>query len=110
MSERVQRINKLLQEEIGQIILKEYGLPNILTTITRVECSSSLQQANVFISVLPDESLDRVFKLLNRHVWEIQQQINKKLRMRPIPKIIFVVETETKKAARIEKLLQDAKE
>ena len=47
---------------------------------------------------------------LNKSVYDIQYKINRTLRMRPIPRIKFVKETEISKAARIEELLVKAKD
>lgn len=111
MSERVRRVNDLIQEELGKIFLKEIDLPrNILITITRVETVPNLSVAKVFISVIPDNQAERVFKILNRIIYHIQQSLNKCLNMRPIPKIIFHQEDKTIQAAEVEEILEQIKE
>jgi ribosome-binding factor A len=103
---RIEKVNSLIQEELGKIILKEIDVfPGILLTITRVECSTSLFQAKVFISVIPEDRFEEVLSLLNRHIYDLQQMLNKKLKMRPVPKIEFLKETKTKEAGRIDELL-----
>ncbi|MBU2545070.1 30S ribosome-binding factor RbfA [Patescibacteria group bacterium] len=110
MSERVRRVNDLIQEELGKIFLKEIDLPrNILVTITRVETVSNLSVAKVFISVIPDNQSERVFKILNRIIYHIQQLLNKCLNMRPIPKIVFHREDKTVQAAGVEQILEQLK-
>ncbi len=110
MSERVRRVNDLIQEELGKIFLKEIDLPrNILVTITRVETVSNLSVAKVFISVIPDNQSERVFKILNRIIYHIQQLLNKCLNMRPIPKIVFYREDKTIQAAEVEQILEQLK-
>jgi ribosome-binding factor A len=103
---RLEKVNSLIQQELGETILKEIDIfPGTLLTITRVECSGSLFHAKVFISVIPEESFENVLSLLKRHIYDIQQILNKKLKMRPVPKIEFLKETKTKEAGRIEELL-----
>lgn len=103
---RIEKVNSLIQQELGSIILKEVDIfPGILLTITRVECSTSLFHSKIYISVMPEDKFDDVLSLLQRHVYDIQQLLNKKLKMRPVPKIEFVKETKTKEAGRIEELL-----
>jgi len=110
MSERILRINDLIQKELGKIFLKEIDLPrNILITITRVETASNLNTAKVFVSVIPDNQSERVLKIINRIVYHIQQCLNKSLNMHPIPKIIFKKEDKTYKAARVEEVLKELK-
>lgn len=103
---RIERVNSLIQQELGEIILKEIDIfPGTILTITRVECSGSLFQCKVYISVIPEDSFDNVLSLLKRHIYDLQQILNKKLKMRPVPKIEFLKETKTKEAGRIEELL-----
>jgi len=110
MSDRIPRVNSLLQEEIGTILLQEIHFPdNVLVTITRVEASPNLQQAKVYISVLPEEQGEEVLQILKKDIYDIQQQINKRLDMRPVPRIIFVQEKQVKGAARVEELLEEIK-
>lgn len=110
MSKRIQRINQLLKEELGQILLKEVDFPkDTLVTITRVEASSDLKQAKVYTSCIPEKEGVKIFQILNKKAFIIQQKINKLLSMKIVPKIKFVEEKETKEAARIEELLEKIK-
>lgn len=103
------RLNELLKEEIGYILLREVGFDDALVTITRVECSSNGIEANVFVAVIPDNKMDKVFAILRHEVYGIQQMINRKLRMRPIPKIKFVKEKTAKEAEKVEGILAELK-
>lgn len=110
MSERIPRVNQLFKKEISKIIVKEFEMPlGVLTTITRVEVTPNLIQARVFVSVIPEGKFAEIFKYLKNNVYNIQQKVNKKLAMRPVPKIIFVEERKTREAARIEELLDQLK-
>ncbi len=105
---RKEKVDSLIQRELNNIILKEIDIyPGILLTITRVEVSSSLFDASIFISVVPDDRFEEVESLLNRNIYNIQQILNKRLKMRPVPKITFKKETKTAEAARIEQLLYE---
>ena len=104
--ERVKRVNDLIQEELGKIILKEMDFPQgSLVTITRVETAANFQTTKIFVSCLPDGFADKVMRILKRNIYDIQQMLNKVLRMRPIPKIIFYQEDKTIEAAKIETIL-----
>ena len=56
---------------------------------------------------MPEDQNSQVLKVLNECIYDIQQLLNKRLNMRPIPKIRFVQEEKTTEAARIEKLLEN---
>lgn len=110
MSKRIQRVNQLIKKELSIILLKEVDLPkNILVTITHIESSSDLRLAKVYISCLPEKETKKVFQALNDSIYNFQQNLNKRLNMRPIPKIKFIENKEIKKTARIEELLEQIK-
>lgn len=105
MNNRIEKVNSLLSQEIGKIILKDFNFEGAMVTLTHVDATANLIEAKVYISVFPEDKGDEVFKILNREVYDIQQKINKKLNMRPIPRIIFVKDEKIEEAAKIEELL-----
>ncbi|MCK4473759.1 30S ribosome-binding factor RbfA [Candidatus Parcubacteria bacterium] len=110
MSERIRKVNELIKRELSQIILREIDFSKgVLVTITRVEASPNLIQAKVYISALPEDQLTNVFHILKQRVYNIQQLLNKRLKMRPMPKIEIMEEKETKQAGRIEEILEKIK-
>jgi len=107
MSWRIERLNEVLKEELGQVILKELEFPlGALVTLTRVETSSELSQAKVFVSVFPENQAGAVLRILNSQIYFLQQKVNKRLLMRPVPKLVFCLEETTISASRVEELLQ----
>ena len=110
MNDRVSRVNDLIQEELGKIFLRELEFPkNTLITITRVDTASNIITSKVFVSVIPDIQRERVLRVLNKRIYFIQQMLNKCLKMRPIPRIIFHQEDKTSDAARVEEVLEELK-
>jgi len=110
MSKRIQRVNQLIKKELSQIILKEIEFSSdVLVTVTRVETTSNLIESKVYVSVMPEEKTSKVFQILNRQVYELQQKLNQRLQMRPIPRIKFIEEKETKEAGKIEEILEKIK-
>ena len=111
MSDRILRVNQLLKREISQLLLKEVDLPqNVLATVTRVETAVNLSEAKIYVSVIPEKEIKRVLYVLERKIYHLQQKLNKKLQMRPMPKIRFLAEKGTAQAGRIEKILEELKE
>jgi len=68
-----------------------------------------LRESKVFISTVPSEKAQRVLKTLNQKIYELQQKINRRLKMRPVPRIRFSEERETAEAGRIEEILEKLK-
>jgi len=110
MSKRIPRLNELIKEELGKILLKEGNFPRgVLVTITRVETLANLTEAKVWISVLPEDQAQKIIGDLNRKIYFLQQKINKIFKMRIVPKIRFLIEKKTKEAARVEEILENLK-
>ncbi len=108
MNQRIERINELLQREIGSLITKESELPErAVVTITRVDASPNLQQAKVYISVIPEEQKKEVLLFLKNNIFDIQQELNKRLHMRPVPKIIWMEDKGSERVGRVEEILDN---
>ena len=110
MSNRIEKVNALLEQEISKIILRDFDFTGVMVTLTHVDATANLIEAKAYISVLPEYKTDNVVNTLNKGVYSVQQKINKTLNMRPIPKIIFVKDRQIAEAAKIEKLLEKIKE
>ena len=109
MSNRIEKVNSLLEQEISKILLRDFNFVESMVTLTHVDATANLIEARAYISVMPENNLDKVVKTLNGGVFEVQKKINKMLNMRPIPKIIFVKDEKIKEAAKIEALLEEVK-
>lgn len=105
MSNRLKKVNELLRHQISELLLKEVDFEGILVTLTRVETSTDLRQAKVGISVLPQEKKEVALRILQRNIFDLQQKLNKKLFMRPVPKIIFEIDKTEAKAQEVEEIL-----
>lgn len=107
MSKRIQRLNELVKREVSRLLLKEIEFPkDVLVTVTRVQISTGLSQAKIYISVIPEKYFSKIFQILNKNVSFLQNKINQLLIIRKVPKITFVEEEKTREAARIEELLE----
>jgi ribosome-binding factor A len=109
MNRRIERVNQLLKKEIGNILLRSVGVPDVLITITEVDTSAPLTDVRVYISVLPTTKTEEIFRILDKEIYGIQQTLNKRLKMRPIPKIIFKKEKRTWQAESVEKAIEELK-
>jgi len=121
MSKRIQRLNQLIKKEVAQLILREIEFPkDVLVTVTGAEVTPDLKESKVYVSAIftphrtcsgagPEKNEEQVLALLNRKVFLLQKKIDKRLKMRPVPKISFVKEKRTVEAGRIEEILEKLK-
>jgi len=110
LTKRIPRVNALIKRELSQLLLREMEFPqDVLVTITRVETSPNLIESNVWVSVLPEEKLKGIMEILNKNIYFLQQKLNQRLKMRPLPKIKFLEERKTREAGKIEEILEQLK-
>lgn len=110
MTRRIEKINELIKRELGSIISREFEVePGILVTITEAKTSSDLTSAAIGVTVWPEAKRQEVFHKLDRAAGFFQSLLNKKLRMKPIPKISFWLDNRVAEAGKVEELLEKVK-
>ena len=109
-TQRILKINKLIKQELGKIIFTDVDFSkNIILTITKVDTSADLRYADVFISVLPDEMDIEIEKKLKESIYFIQGKLNRKLHMKPLPRIRFMIDKSGEYVEKIGKLIEENK-
>ena len=109
MSERIKKINDHLRDETAKILLAELrGDDGAIVTVTRAEVSPTLEHATIYISVLPVQRATGVLRKTKQQIFFLQQALNHRLVMRPVPKIKFAIDHGPEQAARIAQLLEKA--
>lgn len=109
---RSHRVSESIHKEITALLIKGLKDPRIgFVTITGVEVSSDMRHARVFYSVMGDEeSCKNTEKGLKSSVSYIRRELGKRLRMRYVPEIVFVIDKSLEYGNRIESLLRDIHE
>jgi ribosome-binding factor A len=107
-STRLPKINELVRKYVNDIILKDLSLKSgVLLTIAKVDTSPDVRYTRVFVSVFPENEFPYALKTLDKERHNIQLQLNKKLRIKPLPRIEFRGDFTEKEADKIEKLLKE---
>ena len=87
MSQRTDRVDELLRQEIGALLAKELADPRIgFATITDVETSPDLRHAKVWVSVIGGRT-DRTetIRALQASMGFVRHELGKRLRIKRIP-------------------------
>jgi ribosome-binding factor A len=109
---RADRVNALLQRELGTIISEELRDPRIaFTTVTAVQVTDDLRSARVHVSVLGDEeAAAATMKALEDAKPFLRHEIGSRTDLRFVPEISFVADRTAEQAVRISALLREARE
>lgn len=106
---RIEKLQNLLREEITRLVDREIEFSEgMLVTISRVAVSRDALHANIFFTVLGGSQTDAL-AILEKNVYHVQQLLNRRLAMRPVPKIRFAVDEEELRREGIEKSLAELK-
>jgi ribosome-binding factor A len=108
---RTDRVNALLQRELGQIISEELNDPRIpFATVTAVETAPDLRSARVHVSVLGDEDQGKAaMAALEGAKHHLRRKLGERTELRFVPELTFVADRSAARAARIAALLREAR-
>ena len=112
MSNRLLRVNELMQREISAYLRKRYTSEAVTITISGVEVTGDLREAKVFYSVVgdDDEASNKAGRFLKGKVREIREMVAKNVVMRHVPLLTFHRDVSGRRALRIETLLDQIDE
>lgn len=101
MNRRQERINSLVRNTIGELLLSKLSDPRIdpaRTSVTHVEVAQDILSAKVFISVMGTEGEQaRTVQALQHAAGHIQELMMRQIELRTTPKLIFELDKQFKK-------------
>ena len=109
-SNRQQKINRLIQKELGEIFLLETKkMQGVLISVTSVRVSPDLGIAHAQLSVFPSEKAEELVNNINENVKTIRYNLGKRVRnqLRVIPELTFHVDDSLDYIDNIDRLLKD---
>lgn len=106
---RIGRINEEIQKELSAQLrsLKDPRAQGGMVTITRVDTTSDLRYARVFVSVLDKAQEKDVVKGLKSAAGYLRRELGAALRLRYTPELQFVADDSIEHGARILSMLRD---
>ena len=91
---RLEKVNKLIQKELGDIFQKELKpkVPSLMITVTRVNVTSDLSYARVYLSVFGVDDKKKVVEEVAQNGKVIRGLLGNRIRyqMRVVPELRFI--------------------
>lgn len=110
MSNRIQRINEIIRQEISHQIrfgLKDPRLTD-LVSVLKVDTTGDLRYAKVYISVYDkEEKKAQVIEVLNKAAGFLRKSVGQKLKTHYTPELIFQLDDSMEYGAHIDEILRD---
>lgn len=108
MSNRLLRVNELLQREISAFLHSRYSGESVAITITGVEITGDLREAKVFYSVIGGEpEAKKAGKWLRGRRAEIRGTVARHVVLRHVPLLAFIHDNHAPRTLRVEALLSE---
>jgi len=104
---RIDQINELLRKEVAQFVGNNTKMENGMITVLDVDCSPDLKNAKVFVSVLPDNQFGTALKNLRKNNSALNSFLKRNIKLRKVPRIVWVIDPIEKEASVIERLLNE---
>lgn len=108
MIDRMDRIQKMMKNEIAVIIQSEINNPRINSvTITRVEVSRDLREAKVFWRIEADEEHKKgTIKALKSAASFVRGELGHRIEIKFVPKITFVEDRDLERVEEVDRLFE----
>ena len=110
-AQRMARVDHELQRAVAKIIAEELKDPRMgFATVTRVEITSDMMNAKVFVSIIGDRHVARQsMDALTAASGFIRGELGALVKLRHTPELAFVEDRTTERAIALSKTLERAK-
>ena len=108
--QRTDRVGAQLQRELSRLIHDEVDAPGLgMVTVQEVRVVRDFSQAKVFFTVM-DNSLSRedCAKRLNQAAGHLRWLLGHELKLRTVPKLLFVYDESVEQGERLASLIEQA--
>lgn len=106
---RAQRVADRIMEEVADILHREMGDPRLaMVTLTGVKVSDDLRHAKIFFVEMGHETCREETKdALQNASGFLRKELGKRLQLRYVPEIMFLVDTSFAYGSRIDRLIEE---
>ena len=108
---RQKKIGTLLQKDLVDILqgeVRKNGVSNLIISISKVNVTSDLSIAKVYISVFPSERGDEILAAVRSNTPLIKHDLSQRVKMqlRKVPNLIFYIDDSLDQIEKIDKELK----
>jgi ribosome-binding factor A len=108
VSNRIVRINELVQREVSDILRKRYTAESVAITISEVRIAPDLRDGRVFVAIIgDDDTVAERFRWLQRKAPEIRDELAKRIVIKFLPHITYVLDKSSDRVARLLRALDE---
>ena len=108
MSNRIVRINELVQREVSDILHRRHAAEAVAMTITEVRVAPDLREGRIFVAVVGDkDTVEDRFRWLQRLAPEIRRELASRIVLKYIPHFTYVLDKSSAQAARVLQALDE---
>ncbi len=110
-SRRQERLSSLIQEELGDIFLKEgkatFG--NSFITVSKVRVSGDLGHVKVYLSIMNEKNPEQLLKNIQQHTKELRMALASRIKnqVKKIPAVEFFYDDTMDYVERMERLFNE---
>lgn len=112
-STRLQKVNRLIQKELGEIfLLQTKQTKGLLISVSSVKVSPDLSTAKAYLSIFPSEKGDEIISAVKENTKSIRYELGQRIRLqlRKIPELTFFRDDSLDYLENIDNLLKKSKE
>jgi ribosome-binding factor A len=108
VSNRIVRINELVQREISDILRQRHTAESVSITISEVRIAPDLRDGRVFVAILGDAAaVAERFRWLQKRSGEIRAELAKRIVIKFLPHLTYVLDKSTDRVARLLRALDE---
>jgi ribosome-binding factor A len=105
VSERLEKINRLLYKEISQLLEDEFRGQFI--SVTAVETSADLSASKVWVSIYLQKDPESVLNEIQKKAPFFHFCLKKRLALKTIPHLQFILDHSLERTAKIDQILKE---
>lgn len=105
MPQANKRLNDLLHQRVAELIQQLVDFPDGLITVSYVELTGNLQEANIGVTVLPISLYGTALRQLRKESAIIAKQAAKNCLLSKVPKIFWLIDDTPERAAHLDEAI-----
>jgi ribosome-binding factor A len=108
VSNRIVRINELVQREVSDILRRRHASEAVAITITEVRVAPDLREGRIFVAIVGDEAtVEDRFRWIQRHAVEIRRELSRRIVLKFLPRFTYVLDRSAARTAQVLRALDE---